>query len=145
MTEPRQRIRACYTDRTITVYQAYAPTIGRPAARDRGVSRRRGTRPHDLDQAVVPVEDVPLRVGHETAPGDGAGGANHPGGRFAWALRHACLSHDDPAVHTDHDSWRQQLRRSCARLQWDPGRNLRLRPLPHRSLQLGLAGEAARR
>ncbi|MFE7121205.1 DUF4291 family protein, partial [Streptomyces sp. NPDC057654] len=31
-----------------------------------------------------------------------------------------------------------------ARVQWDPERDLRLQPLPHRSLQLGLTGEAAR-
>ena len=30
-------------------------------------------------------------------------------------------------------------------MQWDPERNLRLQPLPYRSLQLGLSGEAARR
>ncbi len=30
-------------------------------------------------------------------------------------------------------------------MQWDPERDLRMRPLPHRSLQLGLAGEAAAR
>jgi hypothetical protein len=37
------------------------------------------------------------------------------------------------------------LERAPARVQWDPERDLHLRPLPHRSLQLGLAGEAARR
>lgn len=30
-------------------------------------------------------------------------------------------------------------------MQWDPERDLRLRPLPYRSLQLGLSGEAVRR
>jgi hypothetical protein len=29
-------------------------------------------------------------------------------------------------------------------VQWDPERDLHLQPLPYRSLQLGLAGEAAR-
>jgi hypothetical protein len=29
-------------------------------------------------------------------------------------------------------------------VQWDPERDLHLQPLPHRSLQLGLACEAAR-
>ncbi|MFI6014752.1 DUF4291 family protein [Streptomyces sp. NPDC051243] len=32
--EPRFRIRAHHTDDTVTVYQAYAPGIGRAAARD---------------------------------------------------------------------------------------------------------------
>ena len=31
------------------------------------------------------------------------------------------------------------------RVQWDPERSLRLRPLPYRSLQVGLSGEAVDR
>lgn len=31
---PRYQIRALHTDITVTVYQAYAPSIGLPAARD---------------------------------------------------------------------------------------------------------------
>lgn len=34
MHEPKQRIGALHTESTITVYQAYAPRIGLPAARD---------------------------------------------------------------------------------------------------------------
>ncbi|WP_419249523.1 DUF4291 family protein [Streptomyces griseorubiginosus] len=34
---------------------------------------------------------------------------------------------------------------SGAAPQWDPGQDLCLRPLPYRSLQLGLAGAAAQR
>ncbi len=48
-------------------------------------------------------------------------------------------------LHPDRASWRRELRRAPARVQWDPERDLRLQPLPYRSLQLGLAGEAARR
>ncbi|WP_372503401.1 DUF4291 domain-containing protein [Streptomyces ardesiacus] len=64
---------------------------------------------------------------------------------FEWALRRACLSSYVPGVHTDQASWQRELRRSPTRVQWDPERDLRLRPLPYRSLQLGLTGEAARR
>ncbi|MEV7996880.1 DUF4291 domain-containing protein [Streptomyces sp. NPDC086077] len=64
---------------------------------------------------------------------------------FLWALRHACLSHHVPGLHAGKDVWREQLRSAAARVQWDPERDLRLAPLPHRSLQLGLAGEAAER
>lgn len=41
--------------------------------------------------------------------------------------------------------WSRQLRQSPVRTQWDPERDLDLRPLPHRSLQLGLSGEAVDR
>ncbi len=62
---------------------------------------------------------------------------------FEWALRHACLSHYVPELYADQADWKRQLKRSPTRVQWDPERDLRLNPLPHRSLQLGLAGEAA--
>lgn len=62
---------------------------------------------------------------------------------FEWALRDACLSHYEHGLHTDRVMWKRQLRRAPARVQWDPERDLHLQPLPHRSLQLGLTGEAA--
>ncbi|WP_435805270.1 DUF4291 domain-containing protein [Streptomyces hirsutus] len=62
---------------------------------------------------------------------------------FEWALAHACLSHYEHGLHADRATWKRQLKRAPARVQWDPERDLLLRPLPHRSLQLGLAGEAA--
>ena len=42
----------------------------------------------------------------------------------------------------DREIWSQRLRASPVRVQWDPERSLRLAPLPHRSLQVGLSGEA---
>ncbi|WP_240467368.1 DUF4291 family protein [Streptomyces salinarius] len=63
---------------------------------------------------------------------------------FEWALRHACLSSHVPGVHPDRASWQRELKRSPIRVQWGPERDLRLRPLPYRSLQLDLSGEAAR-
>jgi hypothetical protein len=62
-----------------------------------------------------------------------------------WALRNACLSRYERGVHADRASWQRELKRAPARVQWDPERDLYLRQLPYRSLQLGLAGEAARR
>lgn len=64
---------------------------------------------------------------------------------FEWALRHACLSGYEPEVHADRAAWQRALKTAPARVQWDPERDLRLRPLPYRSLQLGLSGEAVRR
>ncbi|MFE6484240.1 DUF4291 domain-containing protein [Streptomyces sp. NPDC057757] len=64
---------------------------------------------------------------------------------FEWALRHACLSSFVRGAHPDLASWQSELRGAPARVQWDPERDLRLNPLPYRSLQLGLSGEAVRR
>ncbi|WP_405991232.1 DUF4291 family protein [Streptomyces sp. NBC_00986] len=61
---------------------------------------------------------------------------------FEWVLGHPCLSSYVRGVHPDRAAWQRQLRRAPARVQWDPERDLHLRPLPYRSLQLGLSGEA---
>ena len=142
--EPRRRIRALHTARTVTVYQAYAPALGLPAAQQgrfpAAWKRERMTwiKPSFLwmmyrcgwgtkaDQETVLAVEI-----------DRAG--------FDWALRHACLSHHDAAVYPDRAAWQQRLKTSPARVQWDPERDLRLQQLPYRSLQLGLAGEASRR
>ncbi|MGI5348281.1 DUF4291 domain-containing protein [Streptomyces sp. CA-250714] len=142
--QPKYEIRAAHTASTVTVYQAYAPRLGLPAVRDgrfpAAWKRDRMTwiKPSFLwmmyrcGWATKPDQETVLAV-EITREG------------FEWALRHACLSHYDAARHADQAAWKRQLRQSPARVQWDPERDLHLRPLPYRSLQLGLAGEAARR
>lgn len=145
MTEPPARqIRALHTESTVTVYQAYAPGIGLAAVRDGrfpaewGRGRMTWIKPSFLwmmyrcgwaekegQQTVLAVEIT--REG------------------FGWALQHACLASYEHGLHSDRAAWKRELKRSPARVQWDPERDLHLRPLPYRSLQLGLAGEASRR
>ncbi|MEU3723960.1 DUF4291 domain-containing protein [Streptomyces sp. NPDC031705] len=140
---PRYGIRAAHTASTITVYQAYAPRLGLPAARDGRFppawKRERMTwvKPSFLwmmyrcgwatkaDQETVLAVEI-TRAG------------------FDRALARACLSHYVPGVHPDREAWKASLAGSPARVQWDPERDLHLNPLPHRSLQLGLSGEASR-
>ncbi|OKK16902.1 hypothetical protein AMK16_24775 [Streptomyces sp. CB00455] len=140
---PNHQIRAAHTGTTITVYQAYSPRIGVPAARDGRFppawKRERMTwiKPSFLwmmyrcgwaskaDQETVLAVEI-TRAG------------------FDLALAGACLSHYAPGVHTDRAAWRAALREAPARVQWDPERDARLNPLPYRSLQLGLSGTAAR-
>ncbi|MBQ0825686.1 DUF4291 domain-containing protein [Streptomyces tagetis] len=140
----KHQIRARYTDSTVTVYQAYAPEIGLPSARDGRFpgAWRRGrmtwVKPSFLwmmyrcGWGTKEAQEVVLAVEIERAG-------------FEWALERACLSHYAPGPHADRHAWKRELRRASARVQWDPERDLHLRPLPHRSLQLGLSGEAARR
>jgi hypothetical protein len=142
--EPKYRVRAAHTAASVTVYQAYAPRIGERAARDGRFpaewkrDRMTWIKPSFLwmmyrcgwaaktDQECVLAVEI-AREG------------------FEWALEYACLSHYEPALHPDAANWKRQLRQAPARVQWDPERDLHLRPLPHRSLQLGLSGEATRR
>lgn len=140
---PRHQIRAVHTATTVTVYQAYAPHLGVPAARDGRFppawKRERMTwiKPSFLwmmyrcGWAAKPDQETVLAV-EITREG------------FDSALAGACLSHYVPGVHADREAWQTSLAGSPARVQWDPERDLRLNALPHRSLQLGLSGPASR-
>ncbi|OII70381.1 MULTISPECIES: DUF4291 domain-containing protein [unclassified Streptomyces] len=144
MSEPYRRIRAVHTDTTVTVYQAYSPALGLPAARDGRFppawKRDRMTWIKPSFLWMMYRCGWGLKEGQQTVL---AVEIRREG--FDWALRHACLSHYVRGLHTDRASWQRELRRAPARVQWDPERDLRLQPLPYRSLQLGLTGEAARR
>ena len=145
MQEPQQRgIRALHTASTITVYQAYPPEIGLPAAREgrfpAGWKRDRMTWIKPSFLWMMYRCGWGMKEGQETVL---AVEISRDG--FAWALRNACLSHYSPGLHADQGDWKRRLRRSPARVQWDPERDLRLQPLPYRSLQLGLSGEAVER
>lgn len=61
---------------------------------------------------------------------------------FEWALNHSCLSHFDPTIHSSIEEWRHLISISPVRIQWDPERDLYLRPQIYRSLQVGLSGIA---
>ncbi|MFF0200111.1 DUF4291 domain-containing protein [Streptomyces sp. NPDC005017] len=141
---PRFQVRARHTDTTITVYQAYRPGIGRPAARDgRFPSSWKRDRMTWIKPSFLWMMyrcGWGVKEGQETVL---AVEISRDG--FEWALRNACLSHYVPELYTDQAAWKRRLQRSPARVQWDPERDLRLRPLPYRSLQLGLAGEATER
>ncbi|MFJ6725689.1 DUF4291 domain-containing protein [Streptomyces sp. NPDC091281] len=144
MTHPKHQIRALHTDSTITVYQAYSPTIGVAAARD---GRFPEVWKRDRMTWIKPsFLWMMYRCGWGTKEGQEhvlAVEVAREG--FEWPLRHACLSHYERGLHSDRDAWRREVKRAPARVQWDPERDLHLRPLPHRSLQLGLTGEATRR
>lgn len=143
-TEPRFRVRARYTESTVTVYQAYRPEIGRAAAR---TGRFPSAWKRDRMTWIKPsFLWMMYRCGWGTKENQETVLAVEIGrDGFEWALRHACLSHYVPALHADQAAWKAELARCPARVQWDPERDLRFAPLPYRSLQLGLAGEAAAR
>jgi len=144
VSEPKHQIRALYTATTVTVYQAYAPEIGLPAALDGRfpsawqLDRMTWIKPSFLwmmyrcGWAAKEGQETVLAI-EITREG------------FEWALANACLAHYEHGLHPDRATWKRQLKRAPARVQWDPERDLHLQPLAHRSLQLGLAGEAAER
>ncbi|PZH14868.1 DUF4291 domain-containing protein [Streptomyces sp. NTH33] len=144
MEEPQRRIRALHTASTITVYQAYSPEIGVPAA-------HRGRFPTTWKRdRMTWIKPSFLWMMYRCGWGTKAGqetvlAVEIARDGFEWALRNACLSSYASGLHSNRSTWQHQLKRAPARVQWDPERDLQLRPLPHRSLQLGLSGEAVRR
>ncbi|MFI5666999.1 DUF4291 domain-containing protein [Streptomyces sp. NPDC051704] len=138
-----RQIRAAHTDTTVTVYQAYSPALGLPAARDGRFppawKRERMTWIKPSFLWMMYRCGWAAKEGQETVL---AVEITREG--FDHALRDACLSHYEPRTHADRESWRRALHGSSARVQWDPERDLHLNPLPHRSLQLGLSGPTSR-
>ena len=147
VTEPERAdraVRAVHTDSTITVYQAYSPHIADPALR-----AGRFVEPFARGRMTWVKPSflwMMYRCGWATKTGQErvlAVEITREG--FEWALGHAVLSSHDARSDADHDAWARRLRESPVRVQWDPERSLRLDRLPHRSLQLGLSGEAVDR
>lgn len=152
---PHRSIRATYTDTTITVYQAYPATIANAAVAAQSLNvplfkRGRATwiKPSFTWMAY--------RSGYASKPNQErvlALEISRAG--FEWALRHACLAHVQPQKSSslssslsreeEEQAWRVRMEQSCVRVQWDPERDVSLRQLPWRSLQVGLMGEAVGR
>jgi hypothetical protein len=141
MKTPSRQIRAVFDADTITVYQAYSPAIAEPALAAQTFAppfkRERMTwiKPSFLWMAY--------RCGWATKPGQErvlAIDLSRSG--FEWALKHACLSHFEAGTYRTQDEWTARLASAPVRIQWDPERDLRHQPLPHRSIQIGLGGSA---
>ncbi|NUT11231.1 MAG: DUF4291 domain-containing protein [Nonomuraea sp.] len=138
MNVPYRQIRAVHTEESITVYQAYDAAIAAPA-----VAAQRFVPPFKRERMTWIKPSflwMMYRCGYATKPGQErvlAVEITREG--FDWALRHACLSHDDGVP-----GWAERLRTSPVRVQWDPERDPHHNPLPHRSIQIGLSREAVR-
>lgn len=61
---------------------------------------------------------------------------------FEWALENSCLSHFDKAIHPSYEFWKDTLKNSPVRIQWDPEKDIFLQSLNYRSIQVGLSGIA---
>ncbi|MFC4147874.1 DUF4291 domain-containing protein [Micromonospora mangrovi] len=144
MTVPARQIRATFTTDTITVYQAYPSEVAEAAlAAGRFVPPFKRER---MTWIKPSFRWMLYRCGYAAKPGQErvlAVRISRAG--FEWALANSCASGYDPRLHTDRAEWSRRLRRSPVRCQWDPERSLRLAPLPHRSLQVGLSGAAVDR
>ncbi len=136
-----RHVRATYTDESITVYQAYPPQIA-----DAALAAGTFVAPFKRERMTWIKPSflwMMYRSGWAAKPGQErilAVEITREG--FEWALSHACLSHYDRTLHATAEEWEAQKRDSPVRVQWDPERSIRLGPLPHRAIQIGLSGKA---
>ncbi|WP_030144285.1 DUF4291 domain-containing protein [Glycomyces sp. NRRL B-16210] len=139
---PARQIRAEYDAETITVYQAYDPHIAEPAlAAQTFVAPFKRARMTWIKPSFLWMM---YRCGWASKPGQArvlAIAITREG--FEWALANSCGS--TPAPGETRETWKARLESSPVRVQWDPERDLHLNRLDHRSIQIGLSGEAVNR
>ncbi|RDH42586.1 DUF4291 domain-containing protein [Zooshikella ganghwensis] len=143
MTEvPTKQIRALYDDKTIRVYQAYNHAIAN-AALDHGTFV---SPPFKLERMTW-IKPSFLWMMYRSGWGKKDSGQNRilaidiSREGFEWALTHSLLS-DQTINHKDRSEWLHLKEVTPVRVQWDPERDLHLKPLEYRAIQIGLSKKA---
>lgn len=135
-------IRAVFDNETITVYQAFNKSIAQSA-----VMNQTFVSPPFKKERMTWIKPSFLwmmyRSGWATKENQEcilAVKIKRSG--FEWALQDSCLSHFDDTIHPSYDTWKEALKNSPVRIQWDPEKDIFLQPLNYRSIQIGLSGIA---
>ncbi|MGJ4932430.1 DUF4291 domain-containing protein [Bradyrhizobium sp. HKCCYLS2038] len=140
---PERQIRASYTPTTIRVYQAYSDGIA-----DAALKQGTFVSPPFSMTRMTWIKPSFLWMMYRAGWGSKDDGQRrilaiditHDG--FNWALANSCPS--ERPRDLDAEGWRRLKDASPVRIQWDPERDLHFAPLPHRTIQIGLSGEAVR-
>ncbi|MBD78740.1 MAG: hypothetical protein CL840_07460 [Crocinitomicaceae bacterium] len=136
-------IRATYDEDTITVYQAFSKEIALSAVRAQTfvsppfkMDRMTWIKPSFLwmmyrsGWATKQYQECILAIKIKREG-------------FNWAIKNSCLSHFNNQIHNNnYEEWKNKLKNSPVRIQWDPERNILLEPMHFRSIQIGLSGVA---
>lgn len=140
---PQHQIRAVYDEHTIRIYQAYSDQIA-----DAALAGGTFVSPPFSMTRMTWIKPSFLWMMYRAGWGYKDAGQSRilaidiTRDGFDWALAHSCLSHAPPGM--SKEEWTQLKADSPVRIQWDPERDLHLRPLPYRAIQIGLSGEAVR-
>lgn len=139
---PQRQIRAVYDATTIRVYQAYSDPIA-----DTALAKGTFVSPPFKMGRMTWIKPSFLWMMYRAGWGLKDAGQKRilaidiTRDGFEWALTHGCLSHADESM--SKEEWERKKNTSPVRIQWDPERDLLLRPLDHRAIQVGLSKEAA--
>lgn len=140
-----RQIRAAFDEQGIFVYQAFKPSIAQEALRNgtfgKGFSFERMTwiKPsfgwvlYRSGYATKPEQERILKLK-----------LSHEGFQTILAKGVPSSFEDKFDLFPSREAWSNVLRLSEVRYQWDPDRDIRLRKLERRALQLGLSGSVVR-
>ncbi|MPQ71796.1 MULTISPECIES: DUF4291 domain-containing protein [unclassified Pseudomonas] len=138
---PHRQIRAVYDATTIRVYQDYSDAIA-----DAALAQGKFASPPFKMDRMTWIKPSFLWMMYRAGWGFKDAGQKRilaidiTREGFEWALAHSCLSHADESI--DMAEWEAKKNASPVRVQWDPERDLLLRPLEYRAIQIGLSKEA---
>ncbi|AXE32021.1 DUF4291 domain-containing protein [Chromobacterium phragmitis] len=134
-------MRAVFDDKTIRVYQAYSDAIA-----DSALANGTFASPPFKMERMTWVKPSFLWMMYRAGWGLKDPGQTHilaidiSRAGFDWALANSCPSHPTPGI--SQQEWERQKHQSPVRIQWDPERDLRLQPLSHHAIQIGLGRQA---
>jgi hypothetical protein len=138
---PLRQIRAVYDDKAVRVYQAYSDAIA-----DSALAHGTFVSPPFKMERMTWIKPSFLWMMYRAGWGFKESGQSRilaidiTREGFEWALAHSCLSHAEPSM--SKEEWERLKNSAPVRIQWDPERDLLLRPLPYRAIQIGLSKEA---
>ncbi|WP_204105770.1 MULTISPECIES: DUF4291 domain-containing protein [Spirulina sp. CCY15215] len=140
-----RHILAQYDEESIVVYQAYHPAIGHFAA-EQGYFGGESFKFDRMSWIKTSFLWMMYRSGWGTKPGQEVILAiKLKRTAFDEILSLAIPSHFSPKLYATQKEWKQALKRSLVRLQWDPDRQPNGDRLERRAIQLGLRGEVLSR
>ncbi len=139
-----KEIRAFYTEDTVRVYQAYNKVIA-----DEAVKNGTFGSSFKLDRMTWIKPSflwMMYRCGWGTKENqEHILAIDLKREAFDYIVQNAVISTYDDNIGISHEEWKEQIKTSEIRCQWDPERDLFGNPLEYRSIQLGLRGAAVQK
>lgn len=139
-----KEIRAFYTEDTVRVYQAYNKIIA-----DEAVKNGTFGSSFKLDRMtwiMLSFLWMMYRCGWGTKENqEHILAIDLKREAFDYIVQNAVISTYDDNMGISHEEWKEQIKTSEIRCQWDPERDLFGNPLEYRSIQLGLKGTAVQK
>lgn len=136
-----KQIRAIYDDKIIRVYQAYPEVIAKEAVAEGTFGQN--FKMNRMTWIKPSFLWMMYRCGWATKEGqERVLAIDIKRSAFDYIVKNAVLSKYNPETDGTMEAWKQRIKNSTLRCQWDPERDIWGNPLDYRSIQLGLRGQA---